>query len=244
MISVAHESDFPNTATNEVLVRICGLRLTYGKDTPFIHYYSDGEGSLLAIMDGVGLFYADELNDEWSAFLAMNPDLHAIHCSKSIGEALMKTEQWHGRVGDVMRYSGEIPSGIDDIVCTTPHLPTVYSLLKDHFPGISPFNSWYPDVSHRIRHGNSHISAIMDGENVISTTITVAETDDAAILGQVATHPDFRCRGLAGKCIKSTISQCKDKALYILPVDEIAKKLYAKLGFDTVDGWAELERTH
>lgn len=243
MIRVAVTEDFPNIATNEVLVRICGLRLTYGLDVSFIRYYTDGEGALLAVMDQVGLYHAEVLTEEWCAFLVMNPDISTIHCSESIGNALIDSGLWQGRVGVVMSYAGERPEKTDESVCTNPYLPHVYELLKDHFPGISSFDYWYPDVSHRIRHGRGHISAILEGDQVISTAMTVAETDTAAILGQVATHSDFRRRGLAEKCIKSTISNCKDKNLYILPIDEYAQKLYEKLGFKGDGGWAELQRT-
>jgi len=243
MIRLAKDADFPSSADNEVLVRICALRLTYGINAPFVHYYTDEAGSLMSIMDGVALFHTAHLNDEWCTFISMNPDILTIHCTKVIGEALIQSGVWHGQVGETMQYSGEFPDSAENSVCTNPPLPAVYSLLKDHFPGIAPFNSWYPDVSHRIRHKNSHIAAVMDTDTVVSTAMTVAETDDAAILGQVATHPDFRRRGLAQKCIKSTLYQCKGKTLYILPVDEIAQKLYKKLGFKVIGSWAELERT-
>lgn len=244
MIRQALEADFPQMAHNEVMVRICGLRAAYGLDAPFIRYYTDDSDSLLAIIDGVALFHCECLNDEWLMFLAMNPDVERIHCSRAVGEELIHSGQWRGIVGDTMLLKSDASFSVDEDICTTPYLPDVYELLKNHFPGISSFNSWYPDVSHRIRHGNSHISAVLSADNVVSTAMTVAETDTAAILGQVATHPDFRRRGLAAKCIKSTISQCKADALYILPVDEKARNLYEKLGFEVVDAWAELERIH
>ena len=243
MIRLAVETDFPEIATNEVLVRICGLRLAYGPNASFIHYYSDGEGALLALMDRVGLFHAISLTEEWCAFLAMNPDIATIHCSEAVGEALIRSGLWQGRVGPVMKYAGPLPAAVDAAVCTTPSLPKVYDLLRENFPDIAPFDSWYPDVSHRVRHGNTHISVILEGELVVSTAMTVAETNTAAVIGQVATHPDFRRRGLAGTCVKSTIFQCKDKQLYILPVNVYAQKLYESLGFIIDGGWAELERT-
>lgn len=243
MIRSAIDGDFPAFADNECLVRILGLRATYGSNASFIQYFSDGEGGLMSLMDGVAVLHLAELTEEWEVFLGMNPNLTVIHCSDTIGRALLNNGQWHGRVGDVMVYQGDIPTDMEKAVNCTPHLPTVYELLKDHFPGISPFNSWYPDVSHRVRHGHCHISVIQEEELVISTAMTVAETDSAAILGQVATHPAFRRRGLAGTCIKSTIFQCKGKCLYILPIGEVARKLYEKLGFVLCGGWAELQRT-
>ena len=244
MIRQAKDADFPQIANNEVLVRICGLRAAYGTDAPFIRYYTDDSHSLLAIMDGVGLFHSERLAEEWGMFLAMNPDIGRVHCDYTIGKELINSGVWQGRVGETMLLTLSAPISVDKDVCTTPYLPDVYELLKNHFPDISPFNSWYPDVSHRIRHGNSHIAAVLNGDSVVSTAMAVAEADNAAILGQVATHPDFRRRGLAEKCIKSTVAQCKVKSLYILPIDERARNLYEKLGFKVVGAWAELERIH
>lgn len=242
MIRQALDSDFPAAADNECLVRILGLRIAYGTKAPFVQYFSDGNGGLMSLMDGVAILHLPVLTEEWQVFLTMNPDLFTIHCSDTVGHALMATEQWSGRVGDVMLYAG--PACEDDpLVDHAPSLPMVHRLLEEHFPSISSLNSWYPDVSHRIRHGNTHISAIVEVDAIVSTAMTVAETEDAAILGQIATHPAFRRRGLAGTCIKSTISQCKAKQLYILPLNENAQKLYEKLGFIACGGWAELQRT-
>ena len=241
MIRVAQDSDFPSVVSDESLVRICGLRLTYG-EVPFIQYFTDGEGALLAVMDRVGIFFGETVTDEWYTFLSMNSEIAVVHCSATIGGELMAMGGWQGDTGVVMKYTAERPDGEEDGVKTSPYLPDVYALLKDHFPHIAPFDYWYPDASHRVRHGRCHISTILDGKTVISTAMTVAETDGAAVLGQVATHPDYRRMGLAGRCINSTISQCKDKELYILPITKEAQKLYEKLGFSAVGGWAELER--
>lgn len=242
MIYRANDTDFPNYADNECLVRILGLRTAYGKNASFIQYYADGNGGLMSLMDSVAILDIPKLTDEWNVFLNMNPDIAIIHCSDTVGNALIATDNWSGRVGDVMKYNG--PACTDSAeVEHNPYLPVVHKLLEEHFPSISPLNSWYPDASHRLRHNNAHISAIMQGDKVVSTAMTVAETDNSAIIGQIATHPDFRRQGLAGTCIKSTISACEGKELYILPLNENARNLYAKLGFEHCGGWAELQRT-
>lgn len=243
MIRLATEADFPVNTDNEVLVRIVGLKHAYGIDVPFIQYYTDGEGSLLSVMDGCGVLYCSHtVTDEWIVFSAMNPDIIHLHCSADTGKVLLNTGDWQGRVGDVLRFCGETPQPPTDI-CESPYLPSVYTLLQAHFEGISSFNAWYPDVSHRIRHECSRIACVMNDNKVVSTAMTVAETEGACLLGQVATDPAFRRQGLAGKCIKSLISKCEGKELYILPANENAAKLYQKLGFRRCDGWAELEKT-
>lgn len=245
MIRLARAEDFPATCTHEAQVRICGLQLAYGLDVSFLQFYTDGEGALLSIMDGVGTFFGKELTDEWITFITMNPSIITIHTSAPLGYALSTTNHWSkNREGVVLVYDGSgSEQYADDRINTAPYLPDVYALLENHFPGISPLDYWYPDVSHRIRHGNCHICVIQAGDTVVSSAMTVAETSDAAILGQIATHPDFRRKGLAQSCIKSAISTCKGKTLYILPIDVYAQSLYEKIGFYPCDTWAEYTRT-
>ncbi len=245
MIRMAREEDFPTICTHEAQVRICGRHVAYGLDVPFLQFYTDGEGTLLSIMDGVGTFYGEALTDEWATFISMNPAIHTIHTTVVLGTALSSVNGWRmNREGVVLVYNGPIVEDpTDPRINKTPYLPAVYALLKDHFPGISPLDYWYPDVSHRVRHGCCHICAIQEGDRVVSSAMTVAETADAAILGQIATHPDFRRMGLAQTCIKSVLFSCKGKVLYILPVDKYAQSLYEKMGFSPCGDWTEWTRT-
>ena len=142
MIRKAIESDFPSVADNECLTRILGLRLAYGPDASFVQYFSDGKGGLMSLMDGVAILDLAEPTEEWTVFLGMNPGVVAIHCSDHVGNALISTGNWKGRVGETMVFSGESLEFLDNAVCNNPRLPAVYDLLKEHFPGISSFNYW------------------------------------------------------------------------------------------------------
>lgn len=240
MIRRAIQSDFPDRADEECLIRIQALVKAYGCDVPFIQYFTDEQGGFLSIMDGTAVLSASNNAEEWVIFIQMHPDICALHCSSVVAPTLM-SGGWQGREGVVMRYEGATPEA-DASVCVSPSLPKVYHLLEQHFPGISPFNYWYPDVSHRLRHQCSHISCVIRDGEVVSTAMTVAETNCEAIIGQVATDSRYRRQGMAATCVKSTIFQCKDKTLYILPINENAERLYGKLGFSPCGVWYELQR--
>lgn len=242
MIRRAVADEIPNGASDERCIRIAALQAAYGNNVDFIQYFTDENGSFLSVMDGVGVLYSELLTEEWYLFLLMNPDIRKLHCSGQVGEELLRLGGWQGEGGIVMRYSGDTAAPVAH-VCTTPYLPKVYALLEKHFPSVSPFNYWYPDVSHRIRHQCSHIACIVQEDNVVSTAMTVAETGAEAIIGQVVTAPCARRRGFASKCIKSVISQCKGKSLYILPMNDGARLLYENLGFVPCGTWFELEKT-
>lgn len=242
MIRTAVESDFEKIPSDECAVRIHSLKKAYGLDVPFIRYYSDGCGGLMTVMDGAAALHCIENTEEWLIFITMNPDILQLHCAANIGKVLMESGDWQGREGVVLKYAGERAFTTPLYVCETPYLPDVHVLLDGCFDSMASLNAWYPDVSHRIRHDCAKIATILNEKVVVSTAMTVAETDVAAVLGQVATHSEYRGKGYAKTCIKSLISRCKDKDLYILPMTEIAHSLYANMGFVPAGEWAELQR--
>ena len=243
MIRAAVKADFDRPITEETDVRIRCLYLAYGNEVSFVRFYSDGVGGMLAVMDGVGLFSpAQEVTEEWVVFLGMNSDIRQLHCSAKSGLIIAESLGWHLQTGSVLRYEGQTPTEQEG-VCREPKLPEVHKLLEQCFPGVSSLDAWYPDVSHRIRHGYCHIACVTDGDTVISTAMTVAEANNAAVLGQVATAEAHRRRGYAAKCIQDLIFRCKASSLYILPINETAQKLYISLGFQQNGQWTELTRT-
>ncbi|MBQ8683336.1 MAG: GNAT family N-acetyltransferase [Clostridia bacterium] len=243
MIRIAEEKDFLRPIKDIATLRILSLHEAYG-DVPFVRYYADDEGSLLCLMDGVCFFSpAVTLTEEWQLFLNMNPDIRHIGCSGVVGEAIAACGGWClAKKAPVMQYQRTSrPAGAPSL-CRTPSLPGVYALLQQCFTEISPFEAWYPDVSHRVRHGCCMLSCAQDNDRIVSTAMTVAQADGHALLGQVATHPDYRCRGLAAACLNDLISRWQGDHLYIVPATEAAEKLYKKLGFCPGDTWAELIR--
>lgn len=241
MICSAKERDFCHPITDETRLRIHALWQAYG-DVPFIRYYADEEGNLLAIMDGVGYFSPVAIpTEEWRLFLTMNPDIRRLRCPGGAGEALTAGGSWAMQSGIVLKYA-PLPTQPSEIVCREPSLPAVYALLRQCFDTLPHLDAWYPDVSHRMRHGCCLLACILDGDRVVSTAMTVAQAGDHALLGQVATHPDYRCRGYAATCLGDLIARWQGTGLYIIPANENARKLYEKLGFRPWDTWAELTR--
>ena len=241
MIRQAIESDFPIAVGDECAIRIDSLMRAYGANAPFVRFYTDDCGGMMSLMDGTAVLYCCENAEEWSVFITMNPEILHVHCSASIGRLLASLGGWQGREGVVLKYGGDVNVAAEN-VCENPYLPNVHTLLCTCFDEMAPLNAWYPDVSHRLRHDCGKIAVVLDGENVVSTAMTVAETAPAALLGQIATHSDYRGRGYARTCINSLISRCKGKSLYILPMTEYARALYEKMGFYPDGDWAELQR--
>ena len=244
MIRTAYDRDFCRPITDETMVRLYGLREAYGLDVPFIRYYADEEGGLLSLMDGIAMFSpaSDAVTEEWIAFLQMMPDVRCIHCSGRVGEALVSRISGHLRTGVVLKLALAVPCvTTESKIVRDPYLPKVYSLLSRCFDTLPALDAWYPDVSHRVRHGCCMLACIEEEDRIVSTAMTVAQAGDYAVLGQVATDPDYRRRGYAYACLSDLISRWQGDRLYIVPANEVARKLYEALGFSQNDTWAELE---
>ncbi len=242
MIRLADERAFDRAIKSESELRICALARAYGTQVPFIRFFADDEGSLASIMDGVCTFYCASLpNDEWCAFLQMRSDITILHTDVEV--ALYLAEEWHisYEKGSVMRYnhaSSNVPLQENDSAGES--LREIYGLLSTAFDGYTPFDGWYVDASHRVRHGFCHIATERDENRLISVAMTVAEGEDTALIGAVATLPSYRGKGAASRCIRQLIGSLTQSNILIAPSDDYSAKLYSKLGFVPWGTWAEL----
>lgn len=240
MICVAQENDIKNCVGSEAAIRIVGSYEAYGPKTRFLQFFTDGAGTCMSLMDGTAVIHAPNgLDEEWMTFLSMHTDVRSVRTDALAGEQLAALWQIGMKSGVFMTYRGESkPVSIDTQFTAYEDL---YGFLSEHF-SLPSFDSWYVDVSHRVRHGVCHTATIVENGQVVCNAMTVAETEHDALLGAVATHPDWRRRGLASVCIQTLISTLSNKMIHISPVDEYAQRLYESLGFAVSGSFAELVR--
>ncbi len=239
MIYEATEMDFAAVPVTECSTRICALKQAYGLSVPFIRYYADGAGTLAAVMDGFCVVDCPTiLTDEWLAFLPVLSDVHTVHTDIQNGNLLVKQYDLTAKSGVVMRLDRELPLLAERR--EQPSLRAVYTLLETIFPPFVPFDGWYVDASHRVRHGLCHIATTQDNGKPISCAMTVAESADAAIIGGVATAPSRRRLGLAQHCINDLLRQLPQKTVFISPNNTQARAYYERFGFEPCGEWAEI----
>lgn len=122
-------------------------------------------------------------------------------------------------------------------------LQAVYNLLIAENPqtvSIPDFESYFLDISHRIRHGVSDVYAVLDNNGeIIATSTVIAKSDDCAVIGCVATGLNYRRRGIASSMV-GEITQIMTEGgrdVYLHREREI--KLYERLGYKVVGEWRE-----
>lgn len=226
---------------NLLLFRARALWECYGA-VPFIRYYVGDSGSAAAILDGQAIVYAvPEEREELAWFTAMQPDIGSVLTDTATAEAI--AQRWGSSVREyrVMRHDG-LPLAGETLSHVSPR--DLYAFLQPIFPGLSPFDVWYPDVCYRERHGFCRHAVVCEDGRLVSSAMTVAEWQGGALIGGVATAPTHRRRGLAGRCVSSLTAtlQQEGRQVYICPKNEGAERLYTALGFAVCGRIAQTER--
>lgn len=241
MIHAISASQIPSIHGSEGAIRILSLAKAYGDESGIVQYYTDDVGGYAALFDGTAIVHrVSDRSDEWVAFFSFVPHVRAVRCDVKFAQCL--SQVWNRPVdsGVLMSYDGARPA--EQQTETSVRLDDLYPLLKTGFPSMPPFDSWYVDVSHRIRHGHCHLACISLDGSPVSSAMTVAEAGEDVLLGAVVTDPNYRHRGLAGRCVLSLVRRFYGRAVYIAPINASAAALYKRLGFIEAGNWAQVTR--
>ncbi len=242
MIHLANECDFNRNITDESELRICSLKRAYGLAVPFIQFFADDDGAIASVMDRVCTLYCASLpSDEWCEFLQMNGNIKVIHTNADIAAFLAR--RWgisHEKGCVLCRESLLSEKPLHEYNIHDVSLRDIYGVLSKTFCEFPSFDSWYVDASHRHRHGCCHIVTEKQNDQPISVAMTIAETEDMALIGCVATLPEHRGRGAASRCIHQLMGFLKQRRILISPSDAHSEGLYRKLGFLPYGTWGEV----
>ena len=121
-----------------------------------------------------------------------------------------------------------------------PELEQVYQILQAGFPHLQDYPLWLTDMSHRCRHGISHVLTYQDS----TTASLVFDIDNLVLVGQVATLPQARGLGHARMFLRWLAGWLagfqKTAVLYAL---DIRESFYREIGFEAIAEEFVLERS-
>ena len=231
------EGRLPSMPATEAAVRIECLHRAYA-GTGVVRCWEDGQGGVLCLMDGHAVLQVEELTPEWMLFIAMQPEILSVRTDADTARALGASLEGEVACGDVMAAPRDIAAAVTETAAPREIFPVLQAGFDEAAPA---FESWYADVMLRIRRGLCRISCVRENNRVAATAMTVAEGERIALIGAVATHPDYRRRGYASACVSTLAAQLQNEGRQVLlsPKNETAARVYAKLGFAVCGTWGE-----
>lgn len=225
--------------------RIWSLFESYEGEYSFVGFWvQELDGAITAAIsrfeDKFSLYLTDAADlEEVAAFLRFQG---APAVMMNAGYELGLTAK-HVISGQVLRYRGE--EYISKLEICEPEIQEVYRLLQSCESPIfrvPPYLSFLSDVTHRRNLGKCGITGVRVDGVLASSVMTVSETEDAAILGAVATHPDFRKRGLSRELVRTLASRIikQGRTAYVFSASDANTRFYENSGFEKVHGFKEL----
>lgn len=225
--------------------KIASLANAYGVDATFtgfwLQYHEKQVTAAISRLDNAAVLHAVSRADfnEIGDFLSML-GIAAVQC---------KNNTLHSKTGKVTR-TGTIMRAAEQRERTfkeerNPSLQDVYEILQScRNAGFEPppFPHFYVDMSHRIRHGAARSVGVRKQNILVSCALAVAQTDEAAVLGAVATRPENQKQGYGEMAVGALVSwlQEENKEIYLLCGTLENQNFYRHLGFADCGSWCEI----
>lgn len=223
--------------------RIKALYNTYDYTLAFVDFWvqiiNNKAVSLIARMESTFILRLTDNSDieEVSSFIRVSGTENVICDGK------YELDCYMDKVSGPVFFSDELMENERDIKVFSPHIKDVYNLISkcrsENF-AVPQYESFALDVAHKLNKNTMRIYGIGDSQ-LISCIMTLAETDEGAVLGALATDPEFRRFGYGAFLIKYInnvlVKEGKSVFLHRAPDENI--EFYNKLGFRKFGEWLE-----
>lgn len=181
--------------------KIKSLYEAYGISSGICRFYLIGSPTLAAIaadMDSCLIIagVAEPDLEELASFIGMTAPIK-VDMPAKLGESLKSrlSDKYKAEYSISLHYHPPKQLAFTQ-VNDSPKLDDAYKIISSSFEGIE-YNSWYVDISHRVRHGISKVYTYMN-----ATTCTMQyNLDGKVFLSQIATLPTERGKGYASKLV-------------------------------------------
>lgn len=213
----------------------------YSTDYDFVKFWAqyDESGKITAAIsrvDGDATLCVDGADfEELSEFLNI-VGYRTVQCEKDIARKLTDSPfDW----GYVVRCE---KTGIYDKaeIKKVFELKEIYDIIKpENLTGVGDYLPWLSDTKFRVDRGTAEGRiSVCDGENA-GCAMVLFRTDRAALLGAVATKPQFRGRGLARSLVLGLAEKelSDGRRVELLCKSGSIVEFYKSIGFCIVNEW-------
>lgn len=229
-------------------VRIYCYALSYGYNTSFIDFWA-AEKAVISRFDDVFTLIAaaDADFDEIKEFLDV---IGCVNLVTDAGTAERLGEK-NCEIKQAFAYASEntCSDSVSDI--QDDEMKEAYALISASIPGSfssdrNAYLSFLSDFRFRQNRGFARAVCIRENEAVAATSVTAAETTDAAIISGVACSADLRGTGY-GRIIVTSLAEAlknEGKAVYVIALNESAEGFYMHIGFKEKEKIAYIKRCY
>ena len=223
--------------------RIISLYNTYNYNLPFVDFWvqfvEDKPVSLISRLESAFILRLSEESDmeEISSFVRVS-GAQSVICDASFELNCDLSK----KAGPIL-CSDKLFDISKSFEVYTPDTKEVYSVIcksaSENF-AVPSYESFMLDVNHKLNQRSIRMYAVKE-DKPAACIMTLAECKDSAVLGALATDPDYRNKGYGAFLIKHInnvlVSEGKRVYLHRAPSENIS--FYNKLGFEEYGIWAE-----
>lgn len=213
--------------------KIAAYAVAYGFDKKFSYFWTDAEeNAVYCMVDDVLIVSGTVMNPaetiEFIKVIGVREVICAVRNSEVLG---LKP----AGMGDVIKKAVE-PGDPEILSFDEISLREVYGLLEE--TGMTDeFESFYLDLSHKLRHESALITAEYIDDELAGCAVASSVTEGAAVISAVAVSPNHRRKGSGTRLIKKAESALKGKMIYIFKEKDKNNEFYRALGYSKQDTW-------
>jgi len=250
MIKIADENFNIERYINDLSVadpfgcRIKSLYATYSYNLPFVDFWvefvNEKYVSLIARLESVFILRLTDDSDieEISSFLRVS-GASSIICDGKY-ELQVNLKRTDGPI--LARNSPfQLTRNFDVITPTVKDIYFVIDKCKSDNFSVPSYEDFALDVTHKLNSKTIRMFGISNGIVLQSCIMTLAESEDCAVLGALATLPNFRSCGFGSHLIKYITNKliAENKSVYLHRAKTENIEFYKKSGFEEYGIWAE-----
>lgn len=213
----------------------------YSTDFDFMKFWTqyDDDGRITAAIsriDGDATLCAENADfEELSEFLNI-VGFRTVQCEKFAAERLTDEPfEW----GYVVRCDS-VGNYNEAKLKKVFELREIYDIIKpENLTGVGDYLPWLSDTTYRVNRGAAEGRIAMCGGENAGCAMVLFRTDKAALLGAVATRPQFRGRGLARSLVLdlAEMELAEGRHVELLCKSGSIVEFYKSIGFRAVNEW-------
>lgn len=177
--------------------------------------------------------------EELEFFIKMT-DFASLQCGRDTLKRLHLEESlW----GYIVAYDEIMPVKSDNISFNVD-FKQMYSLISGvKLLGVGEYLPWLSDITYRVNHGTAIPAAIYESNSLSACAAALFITDNAALLGAVATNPQCRGKGFGSTLVKTLGNKMLEngRRVELLCKHDSIVEFYKSIGFKVKGEWSILK---